>query len=224
MLRILKAVVLFSLSCVAMFFVMCLLMFSVLDVDTDASVSVSILTLFAIFVVPLVAASYVAVRVLKAPGQQTIQEPLATRQKYVARAKLQLVGGLMNLPQGSVCKAAYNKDGITFTASGQEFTLDSAKMLDVSVMTAKQIQQQYVSSAGGAIAGALLLGPLGAVLGGSVSKRKITSKSRYLVISYLSGEEVKYIVFDVTTDAFTGNHIASVFRFLKKSGTMKVEL
>lgn len=151
-------------------------------------------------------------------------ETKSAKQGHMIKAKLQLVGGLMNLPEGSICRAKYNKSQITFSASGQEFSLDAFKMLDASVMTSTEIQKQYVSSVGGAVAGAVLLGPLGAILGGSASKRTVKTKRKYLVFSYLSNEETKYIVFDVTTIPAVGNRIASTYRYLKKNGKVKVEL
>lgn len=143
---------------------------------------------------------------------------------FDGRAKLKLVGGLGNLPQGSVCKTRYNTNRIIFTANGQEFTLETTKLIDVSVMTQTDIQKQYVSSAGGAIAGALLLGPLGAIIGGSPSKKSIKSKQKYLVFSYRSNDETNYIVFDITKDTAAGNRIKATYNFLKKNEKVKVEL
>lgn len=150
--------------------------------------------------------------------------PQKQKNLFNGHAKLQLVGGLADLPQGSTCKATYNTDKIAFTESGQEFVLDAEKMLDVSVMTEKDIQNQYVSSSGGALAGAMLLGPLGAIIGGTAKKKILTTKRLYLVFTYLSDAETKYIVFDVTTNAAAGSNIKAVYSYLKKNKKVKVEL
>lgn len=56
----------------------------------------------------------------------------------------------------------------------KSFSLPVEKLIDVSVMTNREIQKQYVSSVGGAVAGAMLFGSVGAILGGSaVSKAGI---------------------------------------------------
>lgn len=148
------------------------------------------------------------------------------RQKALkdATGQLTLIEGLANLPQGSVCDIYYNQVRIKFVASGQDFNLDVSKLLDVSVMTSTQIQQQYVSSIGGAVVGAVLLGPLGAIIGGSAKKKNINSKTRYLVISYISNDETKYIVFDVTNNSVLGNQLEKKYKALKSYENVKVEL
>lgn len=148
------------------------------------------------------------------------------RQKALkdSTGQLTLIGGLANLPQGAVCDVYYNQVRIKFVVSGQEFNLDASKLLDVSVMTSTQIQQQYVSSIGGAVAGAVLLGPLGAIIGGSSKKKNINNTTRYLVISYISEEETKYLVFDVTNNSVLGNQLEKKYKVLKSEEKLKVEL
>ena len=157
---------------------------------------------------------------------------ISTRKKrggIVSRGKLQLVSGLMGLPQGSICKVHYTFDYIRFIASGQEFTLEAGNMLDVSIMTPAEIQKQYVSSIGGAVAGSLVmgafgLGALGAIIGGSASQKTIRMKRKYLVITYLSNGETKYIVFDLTANPQIGYNIRSRFQYLKKKERVRVQL
>ena len=139
------------------------------------------------------------------------------------RGQLKLVVGLGNLPQGSPCKIFCNSERMKFSANGQDFVLETSKLLDISVMTQTEIQKQYVSSVGGAVAGAVLLGPLGAIIGGRATKKTINNTSKYLVISYISDGETKYIVFD-TTNNFVGNSIKNKYKYLKKNENIKVEL
>ena len=153
-----------------------------------------------------------------------LKEAKKRKNKWELSGRLQLIRGLSDLPQGSICKVFYNQNRIRFIASGQEFTLEANKMIDVSVMTPTEIQKQYVSSIGGAVAGAVLLGPIGAIIGGSASKKTIRKTSRYLVISYRSNDEIKYIVFDVSTEMFLGNSIKNTYKNLKKNENIKVEL
>lgn len=137
--------------------------------------------------------------------------------------QLKLIGGLGDLLQGSPCKILCNSERMKFSASGQDFILETSKLLDVSVMTQTEIQKQYVSSVGGAVAGAILLGPIGAIIGGRATKKTVNNTSKYLVITYISDEETKYIVFD-TTNSFVGNSIKNKYKYLKKNENIRVEL
>ncbi len=53
-------------------------------------------------------------------------------------------------------------DRYIFTSGTMNFELEKSKITDMCIKTDKEIQQQYVSSVGGAVGGAVLFGPLGA--------------------------------------------------------------
>lgn len=139
------------------------------------------------------------------------------------RCKLEHTGGLP-LPAGVACRVYCDDFQAVFSASGQDFTLSTNALLDVSIMTATDIQRQYVSSIGGAIAGGMLLGPLGAALGGSASVRKIKTTSRFLVFAYASEDGTKYFIFDVTKRLSAGRTIVRKYACLKKRGNVRVDL
>lgn len=152
--------------------------------------------------------------------------PVSAEEKVkreTVNCKLQLVGGL-NLAAGSICSAVCSPEFISFSASGQTFTLSPEKLIDVSVMTPQEIQTQYVSSVGGAIAGGILLGPIGAALGGSAQKKKTKIVRQYLIFAYQADAEVKYIVFDVTSAPQNGKKISKIYAYLKKNENKQVSL
>ena len=91
-------------------------------------------------------------------------------------------------------------------------------------MTPQEIQTQYVSSVGGAIAGGILLGPIGAALGGSAQKKKTKIVRQYLIFAYQADAEVKYIVFDVTSAPQNGKKISKIYAYLKKNENKQVSL
>lgn len=143
--------------------------------------------------------------------------------RETVNCNLQLVGGL-DLAAGSICSAVCSPESISFSASGQTFTLSPEKLIDVSVMTPQEIQTQYVSSVGGAIAGGILLGPIGAALGGSAQKKKTKIIRQYLIFAYQADAEVKYIVFDVTSAPQNGKKISKIYAYLKKNENKRVSL
>lgn len=152
--------------------------------------------------------------------------PVSVEEKVkreTVNCKLQLVGGL-DLAAGSICSAMCSPEFISFSASGQTFTLSPEKLIDVSVMTPQEIQTQYVSSVGGAIAGGILLGPIGAALGGTAQKKKTKIVRQYLIFAYQADSEVKYIVFDVTSAPQNGKKISKIYAYLKKNENKQVSL
>lgn len=152
--------------------------------------------------------------------------PVSAEEKVkreTVNCNLQLVGGL-DLAAGSICSAVCSPESISFSASGQTFTLSPEKLIDVSVMTPQEIQTQYVSSVGGAIAGGILLGPIGAALGGSAQKKKTKIIRQYLIFAYQADAEVKYIVFDVTSAPQSGKKISKIYAYLKKNENKQVSL
>ena len=60
------------------------------------------------------------------------------------------------------------------------------------------------------------------------NKIKLKEIEKYVVknkgITYISDEETKYIVFDVTNNPAIGNNIKSMYRYLKKNENVKIDL
>jgi hypothetical protein len=103
------------------------------------------------------------------------------------------------------------------TANGATFNLDKNKVTDVCLKTDVEIQKQYISSIGGAV----LFGSLGAIVGGRAKKKKTKKTHTYLIFTYESDGEIKYIGFDVTNN-FNAPKLVNEFR--KTSSNNKVEI
>jgi hypothetical protein len=98
------------------------------------------------------------------------------------------------------CELYYCVDHIEIIGNGIEFKLDLSKIHDICIRTSTEIHKQYVSSAGGAVGGAMLFGALGALIYGRVHQKQITDTRRFLIFTYSSGGEIEYIAFNVTGD------------------------
>ena len=95
------------------------------------------------------------------------------------------------------CTIIAENDCFKFIGGGNSFELNRSKITDISVKTDVEIQKQYVSSAGGAIAGGIVFGPLGAIVGGRVKEKKTREVAYYLIFTYRSGAEISYISFEI---------------------------
>lgn len=104
------------------------------------------------------------------------------------------------LAEGTDCTIRHNPDGFIFTAGGNTFNLSNDKITDMCIKTDAEIQKQYVSSVGGAVGGAVLFGPIGAMIGGRAKEKKTTNLTHYLIITYLKDGQIAYICFEIYYD------------------------
>ena len=113
------------------------------------------------------------------------------------------------IAEGVLCNVKYLADRIEIIQGGNTFNLNLSKITDITTTTDKEIQKQYVSSVGGAVGGAVLFGPLGAMIGGRVKEKNNTIITNYLIITYMDDDQVKYISFEY-------NFSMDVMMFIKK--------
>lgn len=113
------------------------------------------------------------------------------------------------IANGTDCIVKYNADSFIFTGSGNTFNLNINKITDICIKTDKEIQKQYVSSIGGAVAGGMVFGPLGAIVGGRAKKKNIKTINRYLIFTYLKEGNIDYISFDVTNNWTKADNIVN---------------
>lgn len=97
------------------------------------------------------------------------------------------------IAENMVCQLASYPDRYDFMSGNMKFSLSKNKVADVCNKTEAEIKNQYVSSIGGAVGGAILFGPLGAIIGGRAKKRTDRTVHLYLIITYINDNEVKYI-------------------------------
>ncbi|WP_313132662.1 hypothetical protein [Anaerocolumna sp.] len=124
------------------------------------------------------------------------------------------------IAENTQCTICSYPDRYEISANGAQFNLSKAKVNDVSLNTDVEIQKRYVSSAGGAIGGAALFGPLGAMIGGRVKEKKDKIEHTYLIFTYTKDNTIDYIGFD-TTGNYNAVKFVSEFRNMN-SGKEKV--
>ena len=138
------------------------------------------------------------------------------------RAALKHIYGLP-IAENVVCTVKSFAQKIEFSAGNMSVNLEKSKIIDMSITTDVDIQKQYVSSAGGAIGGAILFGPVGALIGGRAKKKKITQSTSYFIITYNSDGETKYIGFELQ-DSFALSAASRFVREFKKQERETVQV
>lgn len=98
-----------------------------------------------------------------------------------------------------------------FLANNTSFKLDKNKVTDISITNDVEIQKSYSSSVGGAIGGAVLFGPLGAMIGGRAKEKTSRIINNYLIFTYLDNNEIKYIAFHCSS-IVTANKFIKEFK------------
>ena len=114
----------------------------------------------------------------------------------IAEVTMKHFNGL-SIPEGSPCTFQAYKDCYRTIANGAEFKLDRAKVIDVCIKTDVEIQKQQVSSVGGAVGGAVLFGPVGAMIGGRAKTKETRTTITYLIVTYMNDNKMKYIAYEL---------------------------
>lgn len=123
------------------------------------------------------------------------------------------------------CKLSYSSGGILVTTSGINFELSEKKITDITVKTDMEISKQYVSSVGGAVGGALLFGPVGAVIGGRAKQKKSKNITNYLIITYTDNSEIKYLGFEINKNLkYKADKLVADFKVRHQSSSSTLQL
>jgi hypothetical protein len=132
---------------------------------------------------------------------------------------------MVGLPiaEGVLCTVSSYNDKITIEGSGNKFNLDKNKLLDVTIKTNTEIEKSYISSAGGAVGGALLFGPLGAMIGGRTKTKESKIITSYLIFTYDKNGETQYIAFNINTD-FSARKFVDEFQKIENKLIKEIDL
>ncbi len=114
---------------------------------------------------------------------------------------LKHVSGLPIRP-GAICNIVVKLDKVNITSQGVTFIINKDKILDISIQKDISNCRQAVSSAGGALAGGLAFGVVGAAIGGRTKVKNIKSTNKYVVLTYNKDDDVSYIAFEYKMQAY----------------------
>ncbi len=103
---------------------------------------------------------------------------------------LEHVAGLP-IAEGTMCLCYLMPNAIMIEVNQSQYYIGSGQLTEVSVKTDVEVKEAYVSSSGGALAGGLMFGALGAAVGGRVKKKTSRTYHRFLMIGYVQNEDEK---------------------------------
>ncbi|PJJ30543.1 hypothetical protein [Lacrimispora celerecrescens] len=147
------------------------------------------------------------------------------KQYQMNHIKAEHVSGLP-LAVNADCLIGFEQDRFSFVGGGNEFSLSFDKITSFDVKTDVEIQNQTVSSVGGAVGGALLFGPLGAIVGGRAKTKKTRTLSYYIIFTYTKEDRVEYISFEIASAVLNkARDFKKIFDSkYRKESSVKIEL
>lgn len=156
------------------------------------------------------------------PNQQSMQIQQTYNQPVQGSATIS--GNFLHfsglpIAEKAECQLLSYYDHYDFLSGKMKFSLAKSKVMDVSCKTETEFHSQYVSSVGGAVAGAALFGPIGAMVGGRAKKKTNMTTRHYLIVTYMSNNEVKYIVLENTGILNKTNKFVIEFNAIRTAST-----
>ena len=152
------------------------------------------------------------------------EEPKTQSQGSMNHVKTNHLKGLP-IAEGAACNIRTYQNHIVFVSGMTHIRLERKKITDMRVKTETELQKQYVSSAGGALGGALLFGALGAMVGGRTKQKTISETTYYMIISYnKSDDEPAFLYFQITDTLSAANKVVDEFHELNKNSVTHIDL
>ena len=129
------------------------------------------------------------------------------------------------IAEGQLCEVFSYPDRIEFKAGTTNIKLSRERITDMSIVLDTEIQKQVVSSIGGALAGGVMFGTLGTIIGGRAKSKKVKTTTKYLIITYTNKQGgLAYIGFDTKNNPPSANKLVEEFKKLNISSGIQIEL
>jgi len=162
---------------------------------------------------------------LKAKKERKIYIQTLKNQGVSIYAVFQHVHGLP-LAESTLCEIFSYADRIEFKANSAVIKLAREKITDMCLKYDTEIQNQTVSSVGGAIVGGVMFGTLGAIIGGRAKNKEVKTTTQYLIITYIGEQgELKYIGFETAYNySSSAVKLVKEFRELNTNSRIQIDL
>lgn len=210
---------------IAVVFCLSVLLAATINVMLENESLVAICIFASLVIIAIAGVCVYAIKSIGRAQKKTAKKKTAKNKKAkpLAKGNFDIVSGLP-VPAGAKCKIELYPDLIKIESLGQLFTLDQRRIFNVSAVKRSQIQKQCVSSAGGAVAGAILFGAIGAAIGGGTKVVNLENVDRFLVFSYWAEDrkEAKQIVFAIK-DGFGNRAGDFIYLFKDRSNLIQAE-
>jgi len=125
------------------------------------------------------------------------------------------------VPVGTLCSLHLTEKGLAVSTSGSNFNITIDKLTSITTKTDTEIQKskQYVSSAGGAIAGGMMFGAVGAMIGGRAKEKEstVTTIKNYMVVTYKKEDSIDYLLFELSETPMQAHPFTLNFGILTKN-------
>lgn len=162
-----------------------------------------------------------AKQVYKKKKRKALQKKLGA----IDSATFTHIAGLPFAEQGAgMATCCWTTRNTFSSAQARWCNLPFAKVQDVACKTKKEIQNNYVSSIGGAIGGAYLFGPIGAMIGGRTKKITNVKTEKFFMVAYEKDGETAYVAFDCQKAGWKGEKFTKAFHNQKSSTPQQVTL
>jgi len=133
-----------------------------------------------------------------------------------------MISGIDGIIQGDTVTMTLTDEELVITNGIITRCIKHEDVLGAKTIDDVNVQQQYVSSIGGAVLGGALFGVAGAAVGGRAKKKEIKSVDTWLIITYKEDEQPKNIAV-LTTDLLYFHIINKYTKPVQKTTTITLQ-
>lgn len=117
----------------------------------------------------------------------------------------------------SACRLTIFQDMIYFNSGSMEFKIPMDRVISMDIATKSQVEYIQKQSLSRAVAGGLLFGDVGVLLGGMPKSRAVERTESFLVITYNKGELIQFITLSEADCNKVISAVSQYVQFQRKS-------